>query len=273
MDAGPPSDEVFDVEGGDLFALFRFDNLDSAFFPTRGVRGSAKWLGSRAYLGADNEFDQAQLDLTGAATFGSHTLILGARYFTTFKGTVPLQNRFRMGGMFELPGFVENELSGQDLYLLRTIYQRKLANLFNTSPYLGLSVQYGQVFESDEDISLSEGIVAGAAWLGWESFFGPIYAGYGRADTGNQSLYLILGRPFLIKILSNENQRNRKQYPFYDAAIGIAGNSPSEDHADRPGRQEQPAQVGTWKSKAVNRADRRWRTRPSAQLFLPENTY
>jgi NTE family protein len=196
VDAGPPSDEVFDVEGGELFALVRFDNMDSAFFPTSGVKGHAKWLGSRAYLGADNEFDQAQLDLTGAATFGSHTLLLSARYFTTFKGTVPLQNRFRTGGMFELPGFVENELSGQDLYLLRTIYQRKLANLFNTSPYLGLSVQYGQVFANDEDISLSEGIVAAAAWLGWESIFGPIYAGYGRADTGNQSLYIIMGRPF-----------------------------------------------------------------------------
>ena len=196
VDIGPPSDTVTDVEGGELFALFRFDTLNSAFFPTSGVRGLAQWLGSRTGLGADNEFDQALLDFSGAASFGAHTLLFGARYFTTYRGSAPLQNRFRTGGLFELPGFVENELSGQNLYLLRSGYQRKLANLFNTSPYLGLTLQYGQVFDSEEDISLSEGIVGGAVWLGWESFFGPIYAGYGRADTGDQSLYLIIGQPF-----------------------------------------------------------------------------
>ena len=186
-----------DVEGGEFFARLRFDTLDNAFFPTEGAFGSIGWIGSRSFLGADNDFDQALLDLSGAASWGSHTLLAGGRYIATFKGEAPIQSGFRLGGLFNLPGFVENELSGQNLYLLRTAYQRRLANLFNTSPYLGVTVQYGQVFANEADISLSDGILAGAAWLGWDSFVGPLYLGYGRADTGDQSIYFIIGNPFL----------------------------------------------------------------------------
>jgi len=196
FEIGQPDDDVSDADGGEFFVRFRIDTLDDAFFPTRGANGFVQWLSSRAALGADTEFDQALVDLTGAATFGSHTFFLGGRYYTTFKGTAPIQNNFRLGGLFELPGFVENELSGQDLYLLRVAYQRKIASLFNTSPYLGLTLQHGQVFRNEEDINLADGITAGGVWLGWNSFVGPIYLGYGWAETGNQSVYMIIGSPF-----------------------------------------------------------------------------
>ncbi|MDJ0957011.1 MAG: patatin-like phospholipase family protein [Arenicellales bacterium] len=185
-----------DVEGGEFFARLRFDTLDNAFFPSEGTQGLIGWVGSRSQLGADNDFDQLLLDMSGAASFGIHTVLAGARYFSTIKGEAPIQSGFRLGGLFNLPGFVENELSGQNLYLLRTAYQRRLANLFNTSPYLGVTVQYGQVFRNEDDIKLSDGILAGAVWLGWNSFVGPLYLGYGRADTGDSSAYFIIGNPF-----------------------------------------------------------------------------
>ena len=188
--------QTTDVEGGEFFAQLRFDTLDDAFFPTEGVQGLIGWVGSRSYLGADNEFDQALIDLSGATSFGVHTFLAGARYLSTVKGEAPIESGFRLGGLFDLPGFVENELSGQNLYLLRSAYQRRLGNLFNTSPYLGVTLQYGQVFRDEDDVSLSDGILAGAIWLGWSSFVGPLYLGFGQADTGDQSAYLIIGNLF-----------------------------------------------------------------------------
>lgn len=191
---GEPAES--DVDGGEFTARLLVDTLDSAFFPTNGLFGFTGWRGSRTGLGADNDFDQALFDLAGAASWRSHTLLLGGRYLATVKGEAPIQSGFRMGGLFNLPGYIENELSGQNLYLLRGGYMRRLVNLFATSPYLGLTVQYGQVSQREEDLDLSDGIVAGAVWLGWQSLIGPLYVGYGQADTGNRSLYLILGSSF-----------------------------------------------------------------------------
>lgn len=196
VEIGPPEDEAVDSDGGEVFVRLFVDTLDDVFFPTSGVSALAKWLGSRSELGADNEFDQALVDLTGAATFGSHTLLLGGRYFTTFKGEAPIQNNFRLGGLFTLPGFVENELSGQNLYLLRATYMKKIANLFNTSPYLGITLQQGQVSQDKDALDLSEGITSFGAWLGWKTFIGPIYLGYGHAETGDQSAYIFIGSQF-----------------------------------------------------------------------------
>lgn len=198
---GVPAEPNAEVDGGEFFARVFTDTLDSAFFPSSGVLGLAGWRGSRTELGADSEFDQALFDLNGAVSWHSHTLQLGARYLSTVQGQAPIQSSFRLGGLFDLPGFVENELSGQNLYLLRTGYMRKLSNLFSTSPYLGLTVQYGQVAQTEEELDLSDGIVAGSVWLGWDSFIGPLYVGYGQADTGNQSFYLILGSSFSISDL------------------------------------------------------------------------
>ncbi len=186
---------IQDSDGGELFARFRADTLDDRYFPTRGEIGLFKWVSSRADLGADFEFDQVLVDGLSVSTWGEnrHTLFFGARYYSTVDGAAPIQSRFRLGGLFELPGFSNDELSGQNLYLLRSGYQRKVSGFFNKSPYLGFSVQYGNTFIDEDDVNLSDGITAGSLWLGWKTLLGPIYLGYGWADTNDQSLYLRLG--------------------------------------------------------------------------------
>ena len=181
-------------DGGELFVLGRVDTLDNNYFPKKGLRGSVKFSQARDAYGSDFEFEQIQFDALHASTWGKreHTLLLGLRYFSTVEGTVPVQSRFRLGGLFTLPGFVTNELSGEHLYLIRSAYQRQLDGLFG-SPYLGLTLQYGNVFQDRGDISLSEGIGAAAAWLGWNSIAGPVYIGYGRAEAGDSSIYLSVG--------------------------------------------------------------------------------
>ena len=195
VEFGPPDESVGTFDGGELFVLGRVDTVDNFYFPTRGFRGSLKLTKARNAYGSDFEFEQVQFDALHASTWGErrHTLLLGLRYFSTVEGTVPVQSRFRLGGLFALPGYVTNELSGEHLYLIRGAYQRQLNGLFGTAPYLGITLQYGNVFQNQDDVSLSEGIGAAAAWLGWDSIIGPVYFGYGRAETGDSSLYLSIG--------------------------------------------------------------------------------
>ena len=172
--------------------------LDSAFFPTEGTRASLVYTSSDDNFGSDFDFEQIKIDVVNASTWGEneHTLLVGAKYFSTFEGEAPTQSRFRMGGLFNLPGFVTNELSGQHLYLLRGGYQKRLDEILGTKPYLGITLQHGSVFQNKADISLSDGVTAAGAWLGWDSLLGPIYLGYGRADTGDSSAYLSIGSLF-----------------------------------------------------------------------------
>jgi NTE family protein len=197
LETGIASETVEDTRGGEIFARFRSDTMDHTFFPTSGARSLIRWVNSRADLGADNEFEKGLVDVLGVSTFGGHhTLFLGARYGSTYSGTAPIQNGFRLGGLFDMPGFTENELSGQNVYLLRSAYQRKLSSRFGVSPYVGASLQYGSIAAERENLNLSDGITSASAWLGWKTIIGPVFLGYGYADAGDSSFYLEIGGHF-----------------------------------------------------------------------------
>ena len=182
-----------DENGGQVFALLRTDTLDDLHFPRSGLFSRLGWRDSLEALGADREYDQAIVDFFGVFTRWKRTFQLGARYFSTVDGTAPIQDQFRAGGLFEFPGFFDNELSGQNYYLLRSGYMQGLSALPGPSPHFGLVLNYGQFADQPEGLDLSDGIVAGALWLGWDTPVGGVYFGFGRADTGDDSFYLKVG--------------------------------------------------------------------------------
>ena len=190
---GDPSIPDDNVDGGELFLIGRHDSLDSIFFPRAGLRGIFDLVGSRESLGADNDFDQAAVDLFGAHTWGKHTLQLGARVEMTYSGQAPIQNFYRLGGLFELPGYTDNALAGQNAALLRAGYLRAINPVLSMPAYLGGTLQYGDVFEDRNTVSFSDLQFAAAVYIGLKTFLGPVYAGYGVAESGNNSVYLRIG--------------------------------------------------------------------------------
>jgi NTE family protein len=193
---GDPDLPDENVDGGELFFNARYDSLDDVFFPRRGWKGRFGLLGSRESLGADNDFDQATIDAITAATWGKHTLQFGARIETTFNGEAPIQNFFRLGGLFNLPGYTDNQIAAQNAVLLRTGYLRSINPVFSMPAYLGGTLQYGDVFEDKDEVSFSDLQFAAAVYIGLETFLGPVYAGYGVAESGKNSIYLRIGGLF-----------------------------------------------------------------------------
>lgn len=186
--------EEFDT--GEFRARMRVDTLDSIDFPRSGLVGVFGLTTSRTELGADTDFNQGVFDLYGANSRGANTLLWGARYATTYDGEAPIQNRFRMGGLFDLPGFVENSLSGEHLALLRIGYMRKSGKFLAFPAYWGATFQRGSTFENEDDITWDNLINAGSIFLGLDTFLGPVYTGYGVAEGGNESIYLQVGTQF-----------------------------------------------------------------------------
>ena len=190
---GDPEIPEQDIDAGEMFLNARYDSLDDIFFPRYGIKGNLGWLGSRTELGADDDFDQAIARILAAKTWGKHTLHVGGRILTTYNGIAPIQNYFRLGGLFSLPGYSENELAAQNAVLFNTGYLRAFKPILSMPTYLGATLQYGNIFQVKEDIEFSDLKLAGALYLGMESVIGPLYIGYGLAEGGSQRIYFTIG--------------------------------------------------------------------------------
>ncbi|MCG3145510.1 MAG: hypothetical protein HONDAALG_03121 [Gammaproteobacteria bacterium] len=196
--AGDPAAPDFDFDSGEAFLRLTYDTLDNRNWPRSGGLAQWEWLESIEALGADKDFSQSLLSAGYAHSWGRNTVIAGGLFNYTADGEAPVQNRFRAGGFFNLSGFVQDQLSGQQEVVLRTAYYRRLGNIQWLPAYAGVSLEYGNVFEDRDDISLSsdDSLLAGSVFLGLDTILGPVYLGYGHAEQGHDSVYLYLGRLF-----------------------------------------------------------------------------
>jgi NTE family protein len=176
------------------------DTLDSAFFPTRGVRLSSRWSVARQSLGASADFQTLEAHAMQAWSLGADTLIAEIDAASSLSGTVPIESLFRIGGLFSFSGYKEEELAGEAYALGRLVYRRRLnqvnAQAFGVPLYAGLSLEAGNVWADPDLATTSDITLAGSVFLSADTVMGPVYLAYGRSDTDRQSLYVFVGRPF-----------------------------------------------------------------------------
>ncbi len=193
---GAPSLPDIDFDNGEYFVRLSADKLDNVNFPRSGGRATLEWRGSRENLGADTEFDQVLFKVLGAKTWGRNTLLAGATFNTTKDDDAPIQSLFRAGGFTDLSGFQKDQLSGQHFGVLWLGYLRRINDVQLLPAYLGATIEVGNVWQDEDDISLDNTINAGSLFLGVDSPLGPLYLGYGYAEGGHDSLFMFLGRLF-----------------------------------------------------------------------------
>ena len=195
-EVGGPSFSDMAYIRGETFVRLSVDELDDFNIPRQGTRVMAEWVGSRTGLGADTKFDQLSLGVTGAFTRKRNTLLGSASYDATISGTAPLQNLFALGGFGQLSGLGKKELSGQHAALGLLAYYRRLNDSRRLPIYAGMTLEAGNVWDNRSDISLSDTITAGSLFLAANTFIGPLYLAYGRAEDKSGAFYFFLGRPF-----------------------------------------------------------------------------
>jgi NTE family protein len=192
----PPRDRF---DRGELMARFSVDLLDDAYFPRDGELVTLQWNGPRESLGADANADRVSLDWTHARSRGRHTLIVSAAGGAHVSGpTDQVQDFYTLGGLFDLSGLSPDEISGPHFGIARAIYYRRIGNLqeglFDVPTYLGFSLELGNVWERRADASVDSALFNGSAFLGFDTFLGPVYVAAGFGEGGDRSFYLLLGR-------------------------------------------------------------------------------
>jgi NTE family protein len=183
-------------DGGDIYTRLSLDELDNLNFPRKGTLATVEWRHATDTLGSDEEFDQAELHYLTALTRGRHTLLFRARFGTTFSGTSPFESVYRLGGFLDLSGLPRDALGGQHVGLLHAGTLRRLNDVALLPVYFGTSLEVGNVWNDRDDIGFNDLIAAGSVFVGLDTFLGPLYAAYGRAEGGHGSFYFFLGRVF-----------------------------------------------------------------------------
>ncbi len=175
---------------------FNVDRLDSASFPRSGYFLSAMYRDSLSILGADVEYQKAAFGAATAFSAGRHTLQLQLKGGGATEGELPIYDLMYLGGLFNLSGYLINQLQGQKSVFGRAAYYYRLADVpvLLKGLYAGVSLEAGQVY-GRLDGSPAVGLLpAAAVFLGADTALGPVYLAYGHAfDAGLNTVYFYVG--------------------------------------------------------------------------------
>ncbi len=194
---GPPELDSFDYRGQQVYLHMGVDTLDSPNFPSSGQRAFVEAVRLFEDVFEEADTDVLFADWSGFGRFGRWS------YGGGLTGGTILQDEnlvfpFTLGGFLRLSGLARDELFGRHLALARVLAYRTLVqdSLIGMPIYAGFSLETGNTWFSEDDISASDLIYSGSLFLGVDSFLGPIVAGAGITDDGRSNYYFLVGRRF-----------------------------------------------------------------------------
>lgn len=193
---GLPGLPDFDSDIGLVRARIEYDTLNSATFPRRGMR---LHLSTDLYspdIGATESADVTRLAFDGALGGRRDHVLLGLQLAYSNGGERTIGTSSKMGGLANLSGYLADEVVANELGLARAIYYRRLGDdskLLGLPMYAGASLEVGGFWPDRDAIDRNDLITAGSVFLGIDTILGPIFIGYGRAETDVDAFYLRFG--------------------------------------------------------------------------------
>ena len=177
-------------------ASLAYDTLDSSLYPTRGQRLDLRYEQFVDAAGGEVEAESLRLQWDGALSAGDNNFLFGLKSSLANDGEQLLSTYGFLGGLGNLSGYPENGVFASQTVLARAIYYRRLPHgqsLLSLPVYLGGSLELGGYWYSRDQIDGGSMLAAGSLFLGVQTFMGPVFLGYGRAEDGNDALYLTFG--------------------------------------------------------------------------------
>ncbi len=183
----------FAFETSEVFVQFYADELDDVSFPRSGGSLRVRAAAGLSDIGSSNDYEQGTVEGRYAQTLGGLVGVVSGSLSATNDDDAPFQSRFLLGGFTRLSGLSQDELEGQHAALLTATFYRQIAGTGAGPLYAGLSLEYGRV--SQDVVTLNDAIAATSVFLGIDTFIGPAYIAYGRAEGDRANVYFFLGQP------------------------------------------------------------------------------
>jgi NTE family protein len=174
----------------------QYDTLDSVTFPTSGLRLDLSTEVYDTQLGSRESADVTRLAFDGAFGGGRDHVLLGLQLASSHGGESTIGVVSKLGGLGNLSGYLADEVVGSQVALARLIYYRKISSdsqILGLPLFAGASLERGGFWNDRDDVDSDDLLTAGSVFLGADTILGPLFFGYGRADTGVDSFYLRIG--------------------------------------------------------------------------------
>ena len=181
-----------------IVSSLNFDQLDNYNFPKHGLSSSIDFFMTNEDLGNDESYKKLYLNLLNASSHKKHTLLTQLRAGTKINDEIPLYDEFTLGGFFNMSGYRKGQLRGQYVGQATFAYYYELFDLpLGKSVYIGGSFELGNVWDKSHEIKVDDLLLCGSLFIGADTFFGPLYLGYGTAQGNSKGrIYLYLGQTF-----------------------------------------------------------------------------
>ncbi len=197
LDVGNPSElGNYRADMGSIGWQLRHDSIDSSAFPSRGQRLSLTRQHYLDSLGTDDSAAVTRLQWDGAWSLGSNRWLGGVRASSAHGGDDVLATYGFLGGLGNLSGYPEEAIFAPQTALARVVYYRRVAHadsLLTIPLYVGGSLEWGGFWRSRNQVDINGMQSAGSLFVGADTFLGPVFLGYGRAQGGHDSFYLTFG--------------------------------------------------------------------------------
>ncbi|NCT70132.1 MAG: hypothetical protein GXC75_04255 [Xanthomonadaceae bacterium] len=181
---------------GSVGLQLRYDAIDSAAFPSRGHRLTLNYRRYDQMLGSSEDAGVTRLQWDGAWSHGEHRWLGGIRAATSTGSDGLLAAYGFLGGMGNLSGYPEQSIFAPHTGLARMVYYRRVLHsdsLLTVPLYVGGSAELGGFWAQRDQADFDDLMAAGSIFFGADSPLGPIFLGYGRAESGRDAFYLTFG--------------------------------------------------------------------------------
>lgn len=200
------------VQESGVRARLVFDTLDGGYVPNYGQRFTLEYFRPMYIMNSSEavyrppSYHHLFAQFQRAFSNGSHRLLGIARAGTSIGDSIPYYDQFSLGGFLNLSGYAPEQFRGDELLYGGLVYYRQIAALsppLGRGLYLGASLEIGQVWGGDSLANRIADIDAmpdkirygGSLFFGADTWLGPFYVGFGRAGSGSNSFYMLLGQP------------------------------------------------------------------------------
>ncbi len=176
------------------------DQLDYAYFPTRGFRFQALLGGGQRSGDKKTSYAEVGFEGQGVHTFGKHTFDLLAVAKSMSEESLDYIGIYTLGGFQRLSGYVLNQLNGNALVFARLGWRKQVAHetIISRPLMVGATLEAGNTWLRPGDASLSDLRYGSSLYAGTDSAIGPIYLGLTYAPRGAFGVVFTLGRPYQI---------------------------------------------------------------------------
>jgi NTE family protein len=207
VQTGSPLLPQVDVRDAGIAATILYDTRDTPFSPTRGLVASVEYLDSDTALGAQRDWQRAEMGIGIAMPFRKNVLRIDFAGGSNLGSNLPADRLFSMGGPVSLPGAELDSLRAASYWTLSGSYLWQIKDLFalrGQTLYAGFRLQDLEAYETLD--GKNEGQIGSlSVFVTGRTPVGPLTLGFALTTDNSHTVWISFGRPIAEgTILSSE---------------------------------------------------------------------